>query len=59
MGKIKLCEAPKWDAGTHDACEFMGFVNCVAHKESIKENDEGWRVCCSSCITPYYEGELQ
>ena len=57
--QIKLCEEPRWDAGSSKACEFMGFSNCVKHKEPIRENDAGWRECCKSCTTPHHVSDME
>jgi len=55
MNTKLLCENPRWDSGTHDACEHMGFKICTKYNEKIIEDADGWRNCCVSCLIPYYK----
>ena len=51
---MRLCEEPRWDSTQSTRCEHVGFANCTLHKKKLKENSDGWRVCCPLCITPFY-----
>ena len=59
MTVIRLCEEPRWDAGTHCLCKHAGFARCILHNQPLIENNEGWRTCCFQCTTPYYTMEMK
>lgn len=58
---IRLCEHPKqYQIPVKALCPYAGFSTCQKYKQPIKENAEGWRVCCNECKIPFYiEGESQ
>ena len=55
------CEFPGdgehfWDEdGWKGKCEHVGISHCQLHKVEHEMDAEGWRRCCGSCETPYYE----
>jgi len=34
-------------------CKYAGFSHCTLHNQLLGDY-EGWRVCCSDCLTPKY-----
>ena len=35
-------------------CEFTGFAHCTLHHVPTRVADNGYRLCCPECITPFY-----
>lgn len=53
---VRLCQEPRWDAGTWCLCNYAGFSNCTYHDKPLKETRDGWRICCEECKYPHYIG---
>jgi len=64
MAKVRFCEFTgdnihEFDeVGYKNTCKNIGFrplpveLLCLKYNQDIKENEEGWRMCCSECENP-------
>ena len=50
----RLCEKPRWDAGSWSLCEYAGFDRCTLYDKKLDRTEDGWRKCCSECMHPFY-----
>lgn len=47
---ISFDEIPK----SEKLCEFASFAYCTRYNEPLKEDNNGWRLCCEQCEIPRF-----